>query len=249
MATSSRREPGRHSGSAVSSALLVPLAGGALGVVARDEIDVRAGRACGDHRALTDRAAAHHRDALAAAQSRAAQPVHHHRERLDEARVLHRDCGMQRHEAALGHHDLVGHAAVVRDAHHDAGAEIAEVVGAALAIRTDTARKNRLDRHGRVVGCDAGELVTECVAEREARVDQVQVRAADPGRSDPHAHAVAGRPRNVDHLDAPIVCAHRPHRGRSVTQRGARHPTTRNPKPRNPKRSRCGRYNPRWRAT
>jgi hypothetical protein len=127
---------------------------------------------------------------------------------------------MQRHEAALGHDDLLGHAAVVRDAHHDAGAEIAEVVGAALAVRAAAARQDRFDRHGRAVARDARQLVAERSAEREAGADQMQVGAADAGGADLHANAVALGRRDVHHLHDPIVCAHCPHRARSVPQRG-----------------------------
>jgi hypothetical protein len=188
--------------------------------VARDEIDERAGRARGHHRAQADRAAADHRDTLAAAQPRAAQTVHHHRERLDEARVRDRHGRMQRHEAALGHHHLLGHAAVVLDAQQHAGAQTTEVVGSARTVRAFAAGPDRLDRHGGAVGRHAGELVPERVAEREARIHEMQVGSADPGCADPHAHAVAARPRDVHQLDAPIVCAHRPHRARSVPQGG-----------------------------
>ena len=180
-------------------------------VVAGDEPHLGPGGSRRDDGAEPDSPAAHDGDAVATADSRLVQTVNGHGEGLDETRVACRDASGQRHETALGHPQLLGHAAVLPDAHHHAGPAAAQVVLPGRAELAALAGAQRLDRHRCVVVEKAGDLVAQRVGRCQAARDHVEVRAADAGGADAHAHPVARRSGNLDDLDARLRAAHRAH--------------------------------------
>jgi len=123
----------------------------------------------------------------------------------------------ERHEVAGRDDDVVGHAAVARDADRTGGDVPADVVSPARARLAPTAAEQLVDGHdGRPLQCrhalaERRDLAHDLVAERDrqrepgaAPVQQVDVRPADAGRQHPKQGLARSRlgARQVDDLRA-----------------------------------------------
>ena len=127
-------------------------------------------------------------------------------ERFDEARVGNANSVGQVHQRARSHADRVGHPAVGADAEHAICARAAAMALAGETLVALSARCRGIDRDGRAVFEQPGQLVTERERERTVR-QHVQVAAADGGRLHAHLDAVTSGVRDLAHLDPALGVA------------------------------------------
>jgi hypothetical protein len=128
--------------------------------------------------------------------------MQHDRKRLHQRRHTEVDACRQANQGTRGDEDLVRHTAVAAHPVHHARPGYTQVVVAADARFTATARRKGLHRHGRAVLRRAGHLVTQYDVAHEAGVHHVKIAAADPCDADLDAHTFPGRHRSLHHLDA-----------------------------------------------
>ena len=168
-------------------------------IVAGDEADFAAERSPDRDGTQPDRAAADHGDALTGANRSPPERVHDHGEGFNEGRVADVDTSGQRHERTGGNPHLVGHPTVSADSEEHGPAGAAQVVIAVEARVTGAARGERLDGDRGVVVGEAGDLVAESDLGGldHAGFDEVEIRPADPSRTNPHANAGAVGGRDV----------------------------------------------------
>jgi hypothetical protein len=159
---------------------------------------------------LTDASRPDDQQSISRVQSGLMNGMERDRDRFNQRSVGQPDAGRERDETARVHPDLIGQAAIDRNAVHSSHTGTAELVltgGATVAL---AARNRGLDGHRRAVVQHAGELVTE--GDGQAEREQVQVGSADARRRDPNGDSLARRRGHIDDRDPAIDAAHGPHR-------------------------------------